>query len=113
MNFLLETVDYTKPLGSFGEQLSFGGEMLLLGMATVFAVLCTIWLALVLFKLAFNKAPKASKEAKPQAIVSPVAVSTSQSTDEAEIVAVIAAAIAMAESDESGIKFRVVSFKKR
>ena len=32
--------------------------------------------------------------------------------DDKEIIAVIAAAIAMAESDNSGMKFRVVSFKR-
>ena len=32
--------------------------------------------------------------------------------EDAEIVAVIAAAIAMAESENSGLKFRVVSFKR-
>ena len=35
------------------------------------------------------------------------------STDESEIIAVIAAAIAMAESENSGVKFKVVSFKRK
>ena len=49
-------------------------------------------------------APKAQVVSEP---VTPVA-----SNDE-EIVAAIAAAIAMAESESDGIKFRVVSFKRR
>ena len=37
MNFLLEVTDYTKPVESFVDRLSFGGFMLLLGMAIVFS----------------------------------------------------------------------------
>ena len=37
---------------------------------------------------------------------------TVQSTADEEIVAVIAAAIAMAESENSGLKFKVVSFRR-
>ncbi len=115
MSFLLETVDFTKPVNGFGEQFKFGGQMLLLGMTTVFVVLCVIWLALVIFKLAFNNIQhKSAKEVKPQApVVTPVAPVANQAADNGEIVAVIAAAIAMAESESNGMKFRVVSFKKR
>ena len=35
------------------------------------------------------------------------------STKDGELIAVIAAAIAMAENDHTGMKFRVVSFKRR
>lgn len=37
---------------------------------------------------------------------------TSNSDQDEEIIAVIAAAIAMAESENSGLKFRVVSFRR-
>lgn len=109
MNFLLEVTDYTKPVESFVDRLSFGGFMLLLGMAIVFSVLVIIWGSLSLFKLYFSKheaKPKETVEAPPAP--APVAV-----TDDGEIVAVIAAAIAAAEAESDGTKFRVVSFKRK
>ena len=97
----------------FSEAVSYGGFMVLVGMVTIFAVLGIIWLALLVFKyfchdLANKKsaAPTVNKAPEPQQTV------TSTSQDE-EIVAAIAAAIAMAESESDGIKFRVVSFKRR
>ena len=117
MNFLLDTtVDYSKPIEGFGEQFKFGLEMLLLGMAAVFAVLCIIWLSLVIFRMVFHDLPgRKGNQPKAEAIPTspaPVVPSFVGSQDE-EIVAVIAAAIAMAESENNGMKFRVVSFKKR
>ncbi len=99
-----------------GEALSFGGLMLLIGMATVFAVLCVLWLCLTIFKVCFHDLPaKRQSEATPKEdIPAPVAIATPVSvTDDAEIIAVITAAIAMAESDASGIKFKVVSFRRK
>jgi hypothetical protein len=54
------------------------------------------------------------KKAAPKVVQSVEAapVTVSKTNDE-EIVAAIAAAIAMAESESDGIKFRVVSFKRR
>ena len=43
-NFFLE-MDYSSPIESLTEKLSFGGQMFVLGMGTVFAVLGLIWLA--------------------------------------------------------------------
>ena len=51
--------DYTQKIVDYGkfefsmlaDALGFGGAMLLIGMATIFSVLITIWLSLVLFKL--------------------------------------------------------------
>ena len=116
MNLLEVTSDFfdksiIKELG-FGETLLFGGQMLLLGMMAVFSVLCSIWLLLTVFKKVFTNinskpasAPK-SEEAVP--IPAPVV-----NTADGEIVAAIAAAIAMAESENNGLKFRVVSFRKK
>ena len=117
MNFLLEITkdDYSSKLintKGFMETLGFGGQMLLLGMLTVFAVLAIIWLCLTIFKFAFtgvSDKPKAKIEEAPVVEAAPVQI---VSQDE-EIVAVIAAAIAMAESESSGLKFKVVSFKRK
>lgn len=97
-----------------GDALVFGGSMLLIGMLAIFAVLCILWLCLTVFKLVFHDLPKkrsAKRKAAP-VITTPEHVVDVSSPDEGELVAVIAAAIAMAESDNSGMKFRVVSFKR-
>ena len=101
-------LDISNPL----QILSFGGTILLIGVLTVFSVLITIWAALSLFRLAFSFGGK--KKEKPQPVEAPLEapVFIPQSSDE-EIVAVIAAAIAMAESESNGMKFRVVSFRRR
>ena len=118
MNFLLEITkdDYSSKIidtKGFIETLGFGGQMVLLGMATVFAVLAIIWVCLTIFKFAFQEKPKSNKKAVEEApaVVEPVPVA--RSSQDEEIVAVIAAAIAMAESENAGLKFKVVSFKRK
>ena len=116
MNFLLDinNIDISKPIEGFFDKLLYGGQMLLIGLLVVFSVLILLCLTLVLFKLVFHDLGKGKKKAKdvktenlrvPEPIVTP--------TNE-EIVAVIAAAIAMAENEFGGNrKFRVVSFKRK
>ena len=117
MNFLLDVnnIDLAKPIENFSDMFLYGGRMLLIGMATVFSVLILLWFTLVLFKFFFHDLARGSKKTK--------AVKTEQvapannvpvASDDEEIVAVIAAAIAMAEADCGGNKkFRVVSFKRK
>ncbi len=118
MNFLLSVSpdqydEVIRDTLGWAETLGFGGQMLLLGICAVFSVLGIIWALLTVFKLVFTntsskeKKPTVKQEAAPQQ--TPV-----YTPGDAEIVAVIAAAIAMAES-ESGenIKFRVVSFRRK
>ena len=99
------------------QALGYGGFMLLVGMATVFAVLCTLWICLVLFKLGFHDLPEKRKAkalaSKVTEAAPVVTVTNEQEGLSGEIVAAIAAAIAMAESESSGIKFRVVSFRRK
>ena len=106
---IIETAGFTETLG-------FGAMMVLIGTCTVFAVLIIIWACLSGFKLIFHDlASLKSKDHKvndnPVTVVPNTSVSSAPSDD--EIVAVIAAAIAMSESETSGIKFRVVSFKRK
>ena len=117
MNFLLSAnsnIDLSKPIDGFMDKLTYGGQMLLIGMATVFSVLILLWVALVLFKLFFHDLPHRSKATKEvKADLAPVFQAPAAS-DNDEIIAVIAAAIATAESECSGNKqFRVVSFKRK
>lgn len=112
-DFSQKIVDFSNfDIADLGRAAVFGGAILLIGMATIFAVLCIIWLCLILFKVVFHDlAVKKSSAPKSeaQAPVEPQVVAT----DDNEIIAVIAAAIAMAESESTGAKFRVVSFKRK
>ena len=109
------------------ETLTMLWQVPLLGMMMVFAVLATLWGILTLFKLVFvgktpkeQKAPKAPKapkaENKPQIATADVsAAAPVAQSDDAQLIAVITAAVAayMAEegTDYAG-GFRVVSFKR-
>ena len=117
MTALLE-INLNQPIESFSEKLLYGGQMLLIGMGTVFAVLILLWACLSVFKIVFHDLPakRTSPDATtPKAVVDVpsgnAALPTWGSDD--EIVAVIAAAIAAAESESSGLKFKVVSFRRK
>ena len=110
----LPIVDFSNfDVSQLGDALIFGGAVLLIGMATVFAVLCILWAFLGIFKLVFHDLPKnkAEKGTKFVDLDNQVTQTVVHDTNE-ELVAVIAAAIAAAESDNTGIKFKVVSFRK-
>ena len=100
-------------ISQLGDALLFGGAILLIGMVTIFAVLCLLWASLVVFKVVFHDLPKKRANAPaPAEAESTAPAEVSNSSYETEIVAVIAAAIAMAESESSDTKFKVVSFKR-
>ena len=101
-------------ISQLGKAALFGGSMVLIGMATIFAVLCLLWACLALFKVVFHDLPekrKLEKSVAEETQITAPAPTVANADD--EIVAVIAAAIAMAESESSGLKFRVVSFKRK
>ena len=109
----IDEVNTAEKLESFFDKLSYGGTMLLIGMLTVFAVLIVIMISLFAFKYFFHDMAKKNtpkKVVEAPAMQEPVYVAPNQ---DGEIIAAIAAAIAMAESESDGIKFRVVSFKRR
>ena len=113
-NFILSiSADQYSEKLNVSEALEFGGQMLLLGMGAVFAVLAIIWLVLTVFKAVFARIEKNEKPATvKQEATTPAP--TAAYTADTEIVAVIAAAIAMAESESgNNVKFRVVSFKRK
>ena len=108
--FLSDTV----VLESMADRLSYGLQTTLLGMSVVFSVLILLWAVLGVFKLIFAK-PEGKKEtAKPAEPVpaAPAAPAPAYSgSDDAELVAVITAAIAsMLDAPETS--FRVVSFRR-
>ena len=103
------TMDYTQPIEGVMDKLAFGGMMILIGMAAVFAVLFTIYLSLVIFKFAFssNGNKKSTKNEDVPVVMQPV----NEASDDI-VIAVIAAAIAAAEEENPGKQFRVVSFRR-
>ena len=115
IDFNAPVVDFTSfDISQFGNAFLYGGSVLLIGMVTVFSVLCILWLFLVGFKLLFHDLPAKRNAKKKSAPVINIVEKKVESTsvEEGELVAVIAAAIAMAESDHSGMKFKVVSFRR-
>ena len=133
--FGLLDIDYTRPISSIGDKFLFGGQMLLIGMAVVFAVLVLLWLSLELFRIVFARLepkladfslvnlfrgnsdkPKTEKPPKPEKpkaakkSETPAPAAPAAATD-TEIIAVITAAIAASENAPIG-SFRVVSFRR-
>ena len=106
---LSATMDYTQPIEGAMDKLTFGGMMILIGMAAVFSVLFIIYLSLVAFKFAFSG--KGSKKSSSTE-AAPVAVQPEAEANDDVIVAVIAAAIATAEEENPGKQFKVVSFRR-
>ena len=114
MNFLLEFTKEQFSQGNLpiGDIFTSGGMVFLTGMLTVFAVLGILWVALLAFKFFFHDLASGEKMVKKE---KPVSVDNAPvATDSNEIIAVITAAIAMAESESGGnVKFRVVSFRRK
>ena len=113
-------IDYTKKIVDFSnfdpsqlsDALLFGLTIVFIGMATVFAVLTILWISLMLFKLFFHDIPKKRKCKKATVISENDQVTNEVKEDPDVIIAVIAAAIAMAESECNDVKFKVVSFRR-
>ncbi len=115
IDFSNSLVDFSNfDISQLGNAFLFGGTVLLIGMATVFAVIFVLWICLKFFKFVFHDlgAKKASKKKLDSTPILHQAENVGAADDDEEIVAVIAAAIAMAESELSGSKFKVVSFRR-
>ena len=107
------SIDYTKPIEKIGDKFAFGGQMLLIGMSVVFSVLVILWGALELFHLIVAKATEAAEKKKAAPEEAPAEVTPSiPESDDAELIAVLAAAVAAAETEAPGKSFRVVSFRR-
>ena len=102
-----------------GDVFKNGGTYAIVGYLTVFAVLAIIWGVLELFHLASNRKKKSADAPAPAVMTAPQPVeqvapaSVTPATNDDEIVAVIAAAIAAAQSENPIGSFRVVSFKRK
>ena len=95
-------------------------EMTLLGMGMVFAVLGVLWGVLAIFKLVFARPQTKSKaEAAPkeeQTVVATAEPAPATANDDAELVAILTAAIVAYESENNPnaapANFRVVSYRR-
>ena len=105
---------------TIGDVFKNGGSYAIVGLLTVFSVLAIIWGVLELFHLiSQGRTKKENAPVAPVVTVAPAnepapitSVPVSQSNNE-EIVAVIAAAIAAAQNENPIGSFRVVSFKRK
>ena len=113
---------YNSDALSMSQKLEIGGQMLLLGMATVFAVLATIWLVLKIFNIVFAGTPKQALTEKekvvpaPKAPKKPTPAPAPAVQDDAALIAAITAAISAYRASEGvteTVGFRVVSFKRK
>jgi sodium pump decarboxylase gamma subunit len=107
--------------GAFSpERLALAGQMTLLGMGMIFAVLSLLWGVLTIFKLIFvrpeKKKVKAAPAPKPEPVVVPEPVVAPAASNDAELIAVLTAAIAAYEASQGNEVapggFRVVSFRR-
>ena len=113
-----------------GEAWLYALQMTLIGMGMIFAVLGILWGALAIFKLIFARnegekkekatlESKAEKESKPVTVEAPTAAPTPvavASASDAELIAVLTAAIAAYEAEQGRCvsvgDFRVVSYRR-
>lgn len=109
----------------FGDRMLFGGQLLLLGMATVFSVLILLWVIIALLHLLVGTLPEKLKAARQnraqptpaveekEAFEAEISAADAESAaaDDGELVAAMAAAIA-AYTGQPQSSFRVVSFKR-
>ena len=104
-------------------RLVLAGQMVIIGMGMVFAVLAILWGVLLLFKLIFARPePKKKVDSTPAAVapaaVTPVAepIVVAQEADDGELIAVITAAVAayIASEEPEAYQggFKVVSFRR-
>ena len=101
------------------ERWALAGEMILIGMGMVFAVLAILWAVLAIFKLIFAK-PEPKEKAEPTTKAEPVAtpepVVAEKQTDDTELIAILTAAIAAYEAGNGNEVapggFKVVSFRR-
>ena len=90
------------------EALSFGGLTAVVGMSIVFGILVILMIVLYLFKVFFYKAPKTPSPAEE----TPVAeVTAEDETDEAELIAVLTAAVA-ASLNTSTYNLNIKSYRR-
>lgn len=116
--FILNTLDKDTVFPDLESRLSVATSTLVRGMLTVFAVLAIIWLFVVLMRVFIHDLPKkraaegksAPAAAQQAAPASPTPAPAAMT--DAQLLAVITAAVAAYQADEGDLPFRVVSFRR-
>lgn len=122
----LEIVADQKAVAFSSEAWLYALEMTLMGMGMIFAVLSILWGVLAIFKLVFaGKSDKSKKknaekavkaEPAPAAAPEPTAAPAPAAGGDAELIAILTAAIAAYESEQNpdapALNFRVVSYRR-
>ncbi len=113
-NFLITLLEIapTQKDASFAERLSYGGEMLVVGIGIVFSVLILLWLSLELFNVISQRLNNQEADTPVAAPAPKATVEEVKVPDDLELIAVLTAAIAASESAPAA-RFRVVSFKRK
>ncbi|MBQ8858470.1 MAG: OadG family protein [Clostridia bacterium] len=115
MNAFLLEIDPNLPIDNKWDAFTYGGYVFLRGMLTVFAVLCIIWFCLFLVRLLIERLSGSIGASPVEEAPAPAPVEVAPPapvTDDGELIAVIAAAIAAAEAETGRSGFRVVSFHR-
>lgn len=113
---------------SLTERLSYGAQVLVIGICTVFAALAVLWGVIAIFKIFMYDLPQKRAKKKAEAELKAASdASAAQDTSEADepevatagdsdaqLIAVISAAVTAYMSQQSGsaLPFRVVSYKR-
>lgn len=123
----LEILPNEKAVPFSGEAWLYALEMTLMGLGMIFAVLAILWGVLVIFKLIFagkSEKPKKEKAVKAElsevktveAAPAPAATPAPTAVGDAELIAVLTAAIAAYEAEQNpnapALNFRVVSYRR-
>lgn len=131
MHFNSVSVYMASDAMNFGERITYGGQVFLIGICTVFAALALLWGVISIFKIFMYDIPqkrikkKAEEELMAHCVESDSAASVEAAVpanpaptaeaDNAQLIAAITAAITAYNTDpETGcaLPFRVVSFRR-
>ena len=131
MHFNSVSVFMASDAMNFGERITYGGQVFLIGICTVFAALALLWGVISIFKIFMYDIPqkrikkKAEEELMAHCVESDSAASVEAAVpanpaptakaDNAQLIAAITAAITAYNTDpETGcaLPFRVVSFRR-
>lgn len=131
MHFNSVSVFMASDAMNFGERITYGGQVFLIGICTVFAALALLWGVISIFKIFMYDIPqkrikkKAEEELMAHCVESDSAASVAAAVpanpaptaeaDNAQLIAAITAAITAYNTDpETGcaLPFRVVSFRR-
>jgi Na+-transporting methylmalonyl-CoA/oxaloacetate decarboxylase gamma subunit len=99
-------------LKTIWQALGSGGQMFVFGIIAAFAFLGVLFVGTIFYKRFIGLNNSASNMDESENKNGFAEDQTNRDIDEAEIIAVIAAAIACAEAENPGVKFKVVSFKR-